>query len=151
MLPSRTKISCKGYYPLISFLIYLISFCYKTLDTNNILEKQNNLASNKATTEKLSEQICQIEVAVVQWLGNRLIRRSAHAKQFLDETCSTGNCSKIATHTSMLVREFLAKNKTVIMSQAPYFAGLVRADDTDERSRFSTIREIKAKSKQELC
>ena len=61
-------------------------------------------------------------------------------------------------HTSMLVREFLAKNKIVIMPQPPYSLDLTPADfflfpkvKTPLRGmRFATIEEIKGKSKQEL-
>ena len=61
-------------------------------------------------------------------------------------------------HTSMLVREFLAKNKTVIMPQPPYSPDLAPADfflfpklkTPMKGKRFATIEEIKEKSKQEL-
>ena len=61
-------------------------------------------------------------------------------------------------HTSMLVREFLAKNKTVIMAQPPYLLDLAPADffffpklkTPIKGKRFATIEEIKEKSKQEL-
>ena len=62
------------------------------------------------------------------------------------------------THTSMLVREFLVNNKTVIMPQPPYspdsapvgyflFPNLV---SSDKRKVYATIEEIKENSKQEL-
>ena len=58
----------------------------------------------------------------------------------------------------MLRREFLAKNKTVIMSQSLYSPDLVRADyfffsklkAPMKGKRFATIEEIKEKSKQKL-
>ena len=58
-------------------------------------------------------------------------------------------------HTSMLVREFLAKNKTVIMPQPPYSPDLAPADfflfpklkTPMKGKRFATIEEIKEKSK----
>ena len=61
-------------------------------------------------------------------------------------------------HITMLVREFLAKNKNVIISQPPYPPDLASADyflfpklkTPMKRNRFSTIEEIKEKSKQEL-
>ena len=54
-------------------------------------------------------------------------------------------------HTSMLVREFLAKNKTVIMPQPPYSPGLAPKLKTPTKGRhFATIEEIKEKSKLEL-
>ena len=65
---------------------------------------------------------------------------------------------KAATHTSMLVREFLAKNKTVIMPQSSYFSDLAPADffllpkpkTPMKGNRFATIEEIKEKLKQKL-
>ena len=36
-------------------------------------------------------------------------------------------------HTSMQVREFWAKNKTVIVVQPPYSPDLTKPEDTDER------------------
>ena len=64
----------------------------------------------------------------------------------------------VPAYTSILVREFLAKNKTVIMPQPAYSPDLVPADfflfpklkTPTEGKRFSTIEEIKEKSKQEL-
>ena len=61
-------------------------------------------------------------------------------------------------HTSMLVRDFLAKNKTVIMPQPPYSPDLAPADfflfpklkTPMKGKRFAAIEEIKEKSKQEL-
>ena len=61
-------------------------------------------------------------------------------------------------HTSMLVREFLAKNKTVLMPQPPYSTDLAIADfflflklkKAIKGKRFTTIAKIKEKSKQEL-
>ena len=61
-------------------------------------------------------------------------------------------------HTSMLVWEFLAKNKSIIMSQPPYSPDLVPADfflfqklNTPIKEKcFAMIEEIKEKSKQEL-
>ena len=61
-------------------------------------------------------------------------------------------------YTSMLVREFLVKNKTVIMPQPPYSPDLAHADcflfpklkAPMKGKRFATIVEIKEKSKQKL-
>ena len=61
-------------------------------------------------------------------------------------------------HISMLVREFLAKNKTVIMPQPLYSLDLVTADfflflklkTPIKGKRFATIEEIKEKSKHKL-
>ena len=61
-------------------------------------------------------------------------------------------------HTSMLVREFLAKNTTVIMPQPPYLPDLASADFLPFPKlktpmigkHFVTIEELKEKSKQEL-
>ena len=58
----------------------------------------------------------------------------------------------------MLVREFLAKNKTVIMPQPTYSPDLAPADfflfpklkTPMKGKRFSMIKEIKVQSKQEL-
>ena len=58
----------------------------------------------------------------------------------------------------MLVSEFLAKNKTVIMPQPPYSPDLARAEFfifpklkiSMKEKRFATIEDIKEKSKQEL-
>ena len=58
----------------------------------------------------------------------------------------------------MLVHEFLAKNKTVIMPQPPYLLELYTADfflfiklkAPIEGKRFPTIKVIKQKLKQEL-
>ena len=58
----------------------------------------------------------------------------------------------------MLVREFLAKNKTLIMPQPPYSPDLIAADFflfpklkiPMKRKRFATIVEIKEKSNQKL-
>lgn len=63
-----------------------------------------------------------------------------------------------SAHTSLLVREFLAKNKTVIMPQPPNSPDLASADfflfpklkTPMKGKRFDTIEEIKEKSKQEL-
>ena len=63
-----------------------------------------------------------------------------------------------SAHTSMIVPEFLAKNKTVIMLQAPYSPDLVLADfflfpklkAPMKGKRFATIEEIIGKSKSEL-
>ena len=56
-------------------------------------------------------------------------------------------------HTLMLVREFLAKNKTIIMPQPPYSPDLVPADfflfpklkTPTKGKRFTMIEEIKEK------
>ena len=61
-------------------------------------------------------------------------------------------------HTSMLVREFLVKNKTVIMPQPPYSPELDPADfflfpklkTPMKGKRFVTIEEMEEKPKQEL-
>ena len=61
-------------------------------------------------------------------------------------------------HTSMLVRTFLAKNKTVIRPQPPYLPDLAPAEffpfpelkTPTKGKRFATIEEIKEKSKQEM-
>ena len=71
------------------------------------------------------------------------------------------NCGKNYhgfSHTSMLVRKILEKNKTVIMPQPPYSPDLAPAEfflfpklkTTMKGKRFATIEEIKEKSKQEL-
>ena len=60
--------------------------------------------------------------------------------------------------TSMLVREFLAKNKNVFVPQPPYSPDLVPVDfflfpklkTPMKGKRFATIEKIKEKSKQEL-
>ena len=60
-----------------------------------------------------------------------------------------------SAYTSMLVREFLAENKTVIMPQPPNSPELASADfflfpklkTPMELKRFATIEEIKDKSK----
>ena len=61
-------------------------------------------------------------------------------------------------HTSMLGREFLAKNKTVTMPQSQYSLDLApsafflfpKMKTPIKGKRFATIEEIKEKSKQEL-
>ena len=61
-------------------------------------------------------------------------------------------------HTPMLVREFLAKNRTVIMPQPPYSPDLAFADfflfpklkTSMKGKRFPTAEEIEEKSKQKL-
>ena len=61
-------------------------------------------------------------------------------------------------HTSMLVREFLAKSKSIIMPQPTYSPDLTPAvfflfpklKATMKGKRFDTMEEIKAKSKQKL-
>ena len=61
-------------------------------------------------------------------------------------------------HTSLLVRECLPKNKSVIMAQPPYTSELALADFSlfpklktpMKVKRFATIEEIKEKSKQKL-
>ena len=57
----------------------------------------------------------------------------------------------------MLVREFLAKNKTIIMPQSPYSTDLGPGDfflfpklKPVKGKHFATIEEIKEKSKREL-
>ena len=65
---------------------------------------------------------------------------------------------RIVDHTSMLVHEFLAKNKTVIMPQPPFSPNLDPAysiffpklKTPMKGKRFATIKEIKLKSKQEM-
>ena len=62
-----------------------------------------------------------------------------------------------SAHTSILMHEFLAKNKIVIISQPPYSLDLGPADfflfpklkTLMKGKRFATIEEIKEKSKQE--
>ena len=64
----------------------------------------------------------------------------------------------VLVHTSMLVRMFLAKNKTVIMPQPRYSSDLAPVDYfffpklkiLIKGKRFATIEEIKEKSKQKL-
>ena len=61
-------------------------------------------------------------------------------------------------HTSMLVLEFLASNKTVSKSQPPYSPDLAPADffllpklkTPMKEKRFATTEKIKEKSKKEL-
>lgn len=63
-----------------------------------------------------------------------------------------------SAHTSMLVRDFLAKNNTVIMPQPPYSPDLAPCDfflfpklkRPMKGKRFATIDEIKSESKNEL-
>ena len=63
-----------------------------------------------------------------------------------------------SAHTLMFEREFLTKNKTVIMPQTPYSPDLPPAElflfpklkTPDKGKRFATIEKIKEKSKQEL-
>ena len=62
------------------------------------------------------------------------------------------------THTLMLVGEFLAKSKTVIIPQPPHSQNLAPADfflfpklkTPMKDDRFATIEDIKEKSKQEV-
>ena len=56
---------------------------------------------------------------------------------------------KCTAHTSMLVREFLAKNKIEFMPQPPYSPDLASVAHMKEK-RFATIEEITEKYKQEL-
>jgi len=61
-------------------------------------------------------------------------------------------------HTSLLVREFLTKNNTVMMSQLPYLPDLAPCDfflfskikRTLKGRRFASIDEIKSASLKEL-
>ena len=61
-------------------------------------------------------------------------------------------------HTSLLIGEFLAKNNTLIMLQPPYFPNLASCDfflfpklkRSMKERRYTTIKEIKLASKEEL-
>ncbi|EGI66378.1 Mariner Mos1 transposase, partial [Acromyrmex echinatior] len=61
-------------------------------------------------------------------------------------------------HKSLLVREFLAKNNTLMMPQPPYFPDLAPCDfflfpklkRFMKGRRYATIEEIKTASKEEL-
>lgn len=61
-------------------------------------------------------------------------------------------------HTSLLVREFLAKNNTVMMPQPPYSPDMASCNfflfpkikKTMKRRRFANIEEIKTESLKEL-
>ena len=65
---------------------------------------------------------------------------------------------KAPANTSMLVSEYLAKSKTVIVSQSPYSPSLALADfflfpklqTPMKGKRFATIEELKEKLKQKL-
>ena len=65
---------------------------------------------------------------------------------------------KAPAHTSMLLPKILAKNKTLIMAQSPYSPVLAPADiflfpnlkTPMKEMSFTTIEEIKEKSKQKL-
>ena len=103
---------------------------------------------------------------VVRSIRNTTLKLCAVcAKQFVR---NSQNCGKkqswilhhdnAPAHTSMLVLEFLAKNKTVIMPQPLYSPYLDPADvflfpklkTPMKGKRFATIEEIKEKSKHEL-
>ena len=68
------------------------------------------------------------------------------------------NHDNTTAHTSMLGREFLVKNKTVIVTQSPYSPDFAPADSflfpklktPIKGKHFASIVEIKEKSKQEL-
>ena len=61
----------------------------------------------------------------------------------------------LAAHTSLLIRDFLAKNNIVIVSQPPYSPDLDSCDfflfpKLKKPMRFTTIEEIKTASLEEL-
>ena len=66
--------------------------------------------------------------------------------------------AEATVHTSIFVREFLSKHKTVSMPQPLYSTDLASADfflfpklkTAMQEKHFATIEEIKEKSKQEL-
>ena len=60
------------------------------------------------------------------------------------------HCDNAPAHISMLVREFLSKNKTVIMPQLPYtpddFFFFPKLKTPMKLKHFATIEEMKEKS-----
>ena len=89
-------------------------------------------------------------------------RLSAAIRQKRTELCKNQSWilrhDNAPSHTSMFVREFLAKNKNVIIPQPPYSQDLAPADfflfrklkTPIKGKRFGTIEDTKQKSKQEL-
>ena len=79
-------------------------------------------------------------------------------RQKRTELWKTQSWENPPAHASMLVRGFLAKNKTAIMPQPPYSSDWVPIDfflfpklkTPMKGMRFATIKEINEKSKQEL-
>ena len=97
-----------------------------------------------ASHEFLFQVVRSIRTAILKLCANC-------AKQFVRNAQNCGktnhgflNHDNAPAHTSMLGREFLAKNKTVIMSQPPYspdlapadFFSLPKTEDTDKREGF---------------
>ena len=87
---------------------------------------------------------------------------SAHAKQFFRMFWQNHSWKlhhdNASAHTSLLIRDFLVKNKTVILPQPPYSPDMAPCDfflfpklkRTLKGRRFANIDEIKTESLKEL-
>ncbi|KAG5342375.1 MOS1T transposase, partial [Acromyrmex heyeri] len=166
----KNKIKCAD-----AFRMLTVAYGEATLDRSNVYrwykmfsegreDVNDEERAGRPSTSTTDENIDEVKKIV---LANRRITVREVAE---DLNISIGSCHSIFTndlgmhhdnapaHTSLLVREFLAKNNTLMMPQLPYSPDLASYDfflfpklkRPMKGRRYSTIEEIKTASKEEL-
>ncbi|KAG5338239.1 MOS1T transposase, partial [Acromyrmex charruanus] len=159
----KNKIKCAD-----AFRMLTVAYGEATLDRSNIYrwykmfskgreDVNDEERAGRPSTSTTDENIDEVKKIV---LANRRITVREVAE---DLNISIGSCHSIFTndlgmHTSLLVREFLAKNNTLMMPQPPYSPDLAPCDfflfpklkRPMKGQRYATIEEIKTASKEEL-
>ncbi|KAG5348098.1 MOS1T transposase, partial [Acromyrmex charruanus] len=167
----KNKIKCAD-----AFRMLTVAYGEATLDRSNVYrwykmfsegreDVNDEESAGLPSTSTTDENIDEVKKIV---LANRRITVREVAE---DLNISIGSCHSIFTndlgmrrhdnapaHTSLLVREFLAKNNTLMMPQPPYSPDLAPCDfflfpelkRPMKGLRYATIEEIKTASKEEL-
>ncbi|KYN09459.1 PREDICTED: uncharacterized protein LOC108769730 [Trachymyrmex cornetzi] len=172
----KNKIKCAD-----AFRMLTVAYGEATLDRSNVYrwykmfsegreDVNDEERAGRPSTSTTDENIDEVKKIV---LANRRITVREVAE---DLNISIGSCHSIFTndlwknknwllhhdnapaHTSLLVREFLAKNNTLMMPQPPYSPDLAPYDfflfpklkRPMKGRRYATIEEIKTASKEEL-
>ncbi|KAG5330335.1 MOS1T transposase, partial [Acromyrmex heyeri] len=168
----KNKIKCAD-----AFRMLTVAYGEATLDRSNVYrwykmfsegreDVNDEERAGRPSTSTTDENIDEVKKIV---LANRRITVREVAE---DLNISIGSCHSIFTndlgmrrvhdnapaHTSLLVREFLTKNNTLMMTQPPYSPDLAPCDfflfpklkRPMKGRRYATIEEIKTASKEEL-
>ncbi|XP_076182740.1 protein GVQW3-like [Ptiloglossa arizonensis] len=157
-----------------AFRMLTVAYGEATLDRSNVYrwykmfsegreDGNDKERAGRPSTSTTDEKINEVEKMI---LANRRITVREVAE---DLNISIGSCHSIfindlgmrrvaPAHTSLLVRDFLAKNNTLMMPQPPYSPDLARCDfflfpklkRPMKGRRYATLDEIKTASKEEL-
>ncbi|XP_076170482.1 protein GVQW3-like [Ptiloglossa arizonensis] len=157
-----------------AFRMLTVAYGEATLDRSNVYrwykmfsegreDGNDKERAGRPSTSTTDEKINEVEKMI---LANRRITVREVAE---DLNISIGSCHSIfindlgmrrvaPAHTSLLVRDFLAKNNTLMMPQPPYSPDLAPCDfflfpklkRPMKGRRYATLDEIKTASKEEL-